>query len=145
MRDQKTTKKAGFYSFDLEYPLKELMLAWVRTGRGNYLDGEDHKFVFFNVVSKMGFTQQAFSKFMARAFLKITTKNINLQKIRRMVSEGLPAFTIFMCSPLHVEYLQDNDSMNDWHWLATAMLTGVDSLRKTYNLDGLQKQAFQKV
>ena len=43
------------------------------------------------------------------------------------------------------DYLKERESSSDWQWLATAMLTGVESLRRTYNRDGLQKQAFEKV
>lgn len=89
IRDQKTTTKIGFYSFELEHPLKELMLAWVNIGRAKYIPLDGHRYVFFNVISRRRFTQQAFSKFMARAFKRVTCDDINLQKIRRMVAEGV--------------------------------------------------------
>lgn len=65
------------------------MIAWVTKGRAHFLGSEGHTFVFFNVISKINFTQQAFSKFMARGFMRITNEAINLQRIRRMVAEGV--------------------------------------------------------
>lgn len=47
--------------------------------------------------------------------------------------------------PPCVEFLAKKKGAVDWEWLATSMLTGVGSLRKTYNRDGLQKQAYEEV
>ena len=62
---------------------------------------------------------------------------------RKVYSVKVATTNTMSCSSL--DFLEENQSVSDWQWLATAMLTGVESLKKTYNRDGLQRQAFTKV
>lgn len=43
------------------------------------------------------------------------------------------------------DYLEIHDSPQDYQYLATAMMTGVTSLKRSYYRDGLQKQSQKKV
>ena len=47
-----------------------------------------HKNVFFSMSTSTPMSQQTFSKFAAKAFVAITGCEVNLQTIRRIVSEG---------------------------------------------------------
>lgn len=91
VRDQKTSGRTGFVCLQLEHPIKELLAFWISTIRprllGNARCQEDH--VFMCPRSQARFTQQSFSKYMARAFLDVTGHAINLQTVRKIFSEGL--------------------------------------------------------
>ena len=91
VRDQKTSAKTGYYAFTLKDPLKSLMEAWLTVGRSKVLEGcaDKQERVFLNTLSKQEFTQQSFSKYMAKSFQRITGRCVNLQTVRRMVAEGM--------------------------------------------------------
>ena len=121
IRDQKTSKKTGDYICKLRSPIRELLTAWVTRIRPNVVDdsNETKHFVFLNVQSTKPFSQQAFSKYMTKAFKAVTKENINMQIIRRMMAEGnhltLDSFFETQCSA----FLGENTSPSDWTWLAT--------------------------
>lgn len=148
VRDQKTTGVLGFYAVKLQYPLVELVRKWVRFVRPHVLKSTnvEHGMVFLNCESGAPFSQQAFSKYMVKAFACICEENLNLQIIRRIFVQGMRRKRIsYLTSVFIIGYLAKHTCPTEWRWLATSMLTGVESLKKTYNRDAFQRQAFEKV
>lgn len=147
VRDQKTSQIMGNIKCPIPERMQDLFDHWVTVMRPKVMKA-DHNSVFFSITTGKPFDQQAFSKFIAKAFLKVTGHSINLQKIRRIVAEGniTPLNrTRNTCFLPFIAYLKEHQAPEEWQWLAHAMQTGVPSLKKTYFHDGLQKQSYEKV
>lgn len=91
IRDQKTTRTIGFHKCDIPQLLQDLIRLWLDFVRAIMVqDGTiTHESVLWNLSNGMPFTQQAFSKFSAKAFKKVAGVEVNLQTIRRIFASGV--------------------------------------------------------
>ena len=87
VRDQKTSQSIGTYKCPLVPLVHDLFEHWLHGIRPKRL-ALSHKNVFFSMSTSTPMSQQTFSKFAAKAFVAITGCEVNLQTIRRIVSEG---------------------------------------------------------
>lgn len=147
LRDQKTTRNVGTYQCPVRSPVYELMALWLRDLRPRALGTSPnlHDYVFFNVKNGNPWEQQPFSKFWQSSAREITGHDLNLQTMRRIFIEGISVVKAHGAFLPAADFLEVHSSPVEWTWLATALLTGEDSIRRVYFRDGLQKQAFKKV
>lgn len=92
IRDQKTRAQMGHYKCALPQIVKDLMESWVQDMREEAKRNTqlNHDMVFFNIRSGKPFNQQDFSKYATAAFLEVTGHHLNIQIMRKIVTEGLP-------------------------------------------------------
>lgn len=91
IRDQKTSSHVGMYKCKPPKKVNDLLSFWTTKARDHCAEtlSINHDNVFFHVVTGREFSQQSFSKYAQRAFRAITGKDINLQIIRRIVTDGV--------------------------------------------------------
>ena len=147
IRQQKTSVQTGNHKVEFPGIIQKLLPYWVFAMRniGKNRFNLEHQMAFFNLNTGKPFNQPSFSKYTAAAFRNISGHPVNIQLIRKILAEGVSEDLIRFMLHISADYLKDHDSPEEYQYLASAMMTGVTSLKRSYYRDGLQRQSQQKV